>query len=574
MMQRILVNSTSLLGGAWNLHSGALSGLVFRNSTTNDVRKMSGSLAWARFYRAASAASSFDFVGYAAPSWRRYNSDGHHAVQLRSFRTPAGQTRPRKRPRKRTHKMEEKQQSHSQHREEQMKKTRKLRMRNLHKAAKMKRILSQCDYWFSRNNLATDTFLKEELRDYAGHVPLTTIASFPKLEYWGDDPRLIFDTLKSQAAKNRYNIIFNQGVMKAVEQNRRRRRQSRSKTRKDLCSGSPKVADEKTIGILEKLEAANELLRQFGHDVEDEHHVASIRHQSDTLHMDRERDEYEPPTSIVDDESSNLEFALVRPKKVKLHEYFDKNGDMINVVTNECKEGKDRPSNPVNRYEKYFSNREVYVVENAQQLVTFCHALVEKSGSNAAIGFDVEYCRLNEDIRGSLPAMLTLASSDPMMKGIVGLIWLDKFPNHGKDMHIDPECQELMSILSNPSISKIGVGVSRDAKHLASWWGIDSNSAKYFFSGMVDMAQLEDLGEQLQGKSLQEMCQTVLARDLPKIKERGARENRERRVRGKRIATSHWRCDTLTDTMKQYAADDASSAIDIWNKIIANKGSD
>lgn len=61
------------------------------------------------------------------------------------------------------------------------------------------------------------------------------------------------------------------------------------------------------------------------------------------------------------------------------------------------------------------------------------------------------------------------------------------------------------------------------------------------------------------------MCEIVLECNLPKMKEKNAGKNKRRRKQGKRVKTSHWRGD-LTKEMKQYAADDASCAIDIWNK--------
>ena len=72
------------------------------------------------------------------------------------------------------------------------------------------------------------------------------------------------------------------------------------------------------------------------------------------------------------------------------------------------------------------------------------------------------------DIRGNLQAMLQLASPEP--NGVVGLIWLDKFPNHGKDMINDKGYEEFRSLLNDSSISKVGAGASADARNLAMWW--------------------------------------------------------------------------------------------------------
>ena len=76
--------------------------------------------------------------------------------------------------------------------------------------------------------------------------------------------------------------------------------------------------------------------------------------------------------------------------------------------------------------------------------------------------------------------------------------------------------------------------------------------------------------DKLCNKSLQEMVAEVLQRDLPKLKEKDKQMKKEMRKRGKiqaKFKTSHWRSDELTPQMKQYAADDASSALDIWNEV-------
>ena len=47
--------------------------------------------------------------------------------------------------------------------------TKKLkRMKGLHPAAKWKRVLSACDYWFSKGNLVDDAYLIQELRKNDG----------------------------------------------------------------------------------------------------------------------------------------------------------------------------------------------------------------------------------------------------------------------------------------------------------------------------------------------------------------------------------------------------------------------
>ena len=411
-------------------------------------------------------------------------------------------------------------------------------MKKLHKAAKMKRILSACDYWFSRGNLSNDELLRKELQDYAGHVRLSTLASFPKLEHWGDDLGLIYDTLSCEAAKKRYSVVFNREVVERVAWNCRRRE------------------------IVDKLRKNNRLNDDLGYGFEEE-----------VL-----------PSFIVNDGSSDYTHGFLRPKKVKLEDYTSAGNDEYaksfsggeessteQVDHKKLTDQEAQPKTDKASLKKYSSNREISIIKNEKQLTSFCkklNCLIERDGSDA-IGFDVEYCSLEEDIRLTLPAMITLSSSDP--NGIVGLIWLDKFPNHGKDMlGGDPDCSDLLEMLGDSSISKVGVGTTKDAKHLAAWWGInDHEFASIYLSGMVDMEEMMD-NDKLWDKSLQDMCEVVLDRHLPKMKERNARGKRNRRERGKRVKTSHWRRGELTKDMKQYAADDASSAIDTWNKAHLN----
>jgi len=54
------------------------------------------------------------------------------------------------------------------------------RKKSLHPAAKWKRILSACDFWFSRNNLSTDIFLRATLQQHNGYIPISTLLTFPK----------------------------------------------------------------------------------------------------------------------------------------------------------------------------------------------------------------------------------------------------------------------------------------------------------------------------------------------------------------------------------------------------------
>lgn len=192
---------------------------------------------------------------------------------------------------------------------------------------------------------------------------------------------------------------------------------------------------------------------------------------------------------------------------------------------------------------KYKSQRTVQVIQKPGQLLSFCRDLRKSLGrsEHLALGFDVEYCTLEMDIRGTLPAMLQLASAED--DGPCGLIWLDKFPNHGKDVirarHEEKAYAELLSILEDSTISKVGSGISKDARHLADWWGInDPDFVHYYFTGMFDLEdELLDFQEYsiTEGaKSLQDMCASVLQKDLPKLKEKNSQRKKKKRKQGRR----------------------------------------
>jgi len=232
------------------------------------------------------------------------------------------------------------------------------------------------------------------------------------------------------------------------------------------------------------------------------------------------------PQLIEDDGSDSLKYALVQHKKVKermaslqyLEEGngFDEGGvdwynddidvfdreecamvdtsqdysDGLESIEQEWSESKSKKKKKES-LEIYSSGRKVEVIDGTgQKLREFCQRLTQSLDRSKvkAIGFDVEYGNLEIDSGGNLPEMLQLAS--PEESGPVGLIWIDKFNNNGKNMIGDENCQHLFDILGNHEILKVGVGISNDAKHLASWWGItDPEDSCFYFSGMVDIGK-------------------------------------------------------------------------------------
>jgi hypothetical protein len=222
------------------------------------------------------------------------------------------------------------------------------------------------------------------------------------------------------------------------------------------------------------------------------------------------------------------------------------------------------------RHKEYVSQRQVKVIKTPRELQIFCADLVESAKqsfakhdsqeSAYAVACDMEYCSLELDIRGNLPALIQLAGPSPT--GPVGLIWLDKFPNHGRDLLANPDYAPLTALFADPKLLKVGVSLSYDVVNLASWCGVtEKDHRDFFFSGIVDIDEVTD--ENVNGKSLQEMSKLVLGRHLAKIK--GKR--RSERDRKHRVPTAHWRTDSMTALMKTYAVNDVSCAMDVWLKI-------
>jgi hypothetical protein len=217
----------------------------------------------------------------------------------------------------------------------------------------------------------------------------------------------------------------------------------------------------------------------------------------------------------------------------------------------------------------YTTQRQIVLIQNATKLKNFCdnlswsvqkYAKAHADDPNAsAVGLDVEYCSLELDIRRTLPAMLQLAGPGP--EAPVGLIWLDRFPDHGRKLLHDPEYKPLMQLLADSSILKVGVGVSSDVGHLAKWWGVDDGDhVPYFFGGVTDLEVGNDA-------SLADLCQSVLGKKLPKSKQKLTKKQKKRRKEGKSTPTAHWRAKSITKEMKEYAANDASCAVDVWVKL-------
>jgi hypothetical protein len=299
-------------------------------------------------------------------------------------------------------------------------------------------------------------------------------------------------------------------------------------------------------------------------------------------------------------EDVNLEHALVRHKRVTFEYLQELSRPIVDVSDESFDESmydgysnsfveewdhewdggldevddapKQKPAKNIMKQYGIVKSRQVVLIQSPEKLKNFCDMLTASVRKNvaahggdpnfSAIGFDVEYCSLELDIRNTLPAMIQLAG--PGDKAPVGLIWLDKFPNHGRDVIGMEKCKPLLDILANYEILKVGVGASKDVKHLAEWWGInDGKFIDYYFAGIID---LEYEGN-TKDKSLAEMCKSILNKSLPKSKEKLSKNQKKKKKAGRRTPTAHWRRKDITKEMKEYAANDAACGIDVWMKL-------
>ncbi len=198
-----------------------------------------------------------------------------------------------------------------------------------------------------------------------------------------------------------------------------------------------------------------------------------------------------------------------------------------------------------------------------------------------AIGFDVEYATLEEDLR-QLPALLTLCSAEA-----AALVRLDRLAEHGRSALA--HSQPLARLLDEPRVLKVGVGARYDAANLLRWFVSPAAVRGVVDLGALSLAGLadgEDGGEEgseeaaepsewphelshvasyveggaYEPRSLAEWCDCVLQRSLPKRKHKGKKG-------GKSSKRAHWRAPTLTAQMRRYATDDAAAALEVWNAL-------
>ena len=167
-----------------------------------------------------------------------------------------------------------------------------------------------------------------------------------------------------------------------------------------------------------------------------------------------------------------------------------------------------------------------------------------RATSSGVIGFDIECARLDETLI-MWPAMVQLATP-----AVVGLIWLDKLPDHGRDAL--NEDAPLGAFLADASVYKAGVGVQGDAATLEGF------SRRLIVRGLVDLNDDSD-----PPATLADLAALWLGKAMPKKKFFGRKDGKK----------AHWRADVLTRDMKRYAVDDAAAPLAIFIAKLSSKGS-
>ena len=313
---------------------------------------------------------------------------------------------------------------------------------------------------------------------------------------------------------------------------------------------------------------------------------AFVRHRRVTLEfiamIEQEIYQNSLENSDDDEDAENIDvYDSMDPEREFFAPYYDEEPQAVrkrrtsktDTVDDNDQDTKENEVVEVKTYKNYGSSRPVTVITTASELRSFCSKLVQSAQTNLtdhnndpnayAVGMDVEYCSLELDIRNNLPAMIQLCGPTKT-DGPVGLIWIDRFPDHGRDLLTNAHAYEpLLKIFADPKLLKVGVSLSYDTLNIARWCGItEKKDVEYFFSGIVNIDEIQD-NDNVRNKSLQAMAELVLHRNLPKIK--GYRRSLKDRIR--RAPTAHWRNDNITGLMKSYAANDVACSIDVWMRI-------
>lgn len=423
-------------------------------------------------------------------------------------------------------------------------------MKHLHPAAKYKRVLSQCDYWFSVTNLISDTFLLAELALHGGWCRVSTLASFPRFKHWGtaDVVAQAFEVPGAERYETRDGKVRPAKLFDGYEPS-------------ELASSEDWADRASTDNLLELHEwfGATELsgLKNMSGGATEVDPMNIDNHDSEegiANHARTRPSSWDGSPNYAKSDRS----LLVKSIQNQLCQCLENcslpmpnpfaYADIIKVVR--AREPR-RAADPIHedvaveRLPRFQHKAEIIVARTPQD-VEKAVAAIRGVGE---LGFDVEYATLDTDLR-MLPAMLQLATDSR-----VALIWLDKLPQRG--VHELRRDRPLGALLADASVAKVGNGARADATNLEAFAANNS----------LSLRNVIDIGLHNSG-SLSELVRNWLFKNLEKhkVKPRNGKNNRKFASK-----SAHWRAPKLTDTMRQYAANDALASLLVWKAMTQHK---
>jgi ribonuclease D len=181
-------------------------------------------------------------------------------------------------------------------------------------------------------------------------------------------------------------------------------------------------------------------------------------------------------------------------------------------------------SDPIHAYPSYsLADRKVHIIQNTEELIK----AVESLKSEKLLGFDSEQkptFKRNQTPHGI--ATIQIASLNECY-----VFQVKKIDN------LTP----LIALLENEDISKVGINLAGDNHALYSEFGIRLKATIEIDSVLSKLTSRESIGAKKAAK-------IFLKKDLQK---------------SKKMSTSNWENDTLSDSQIKYAAEDAAVALDI-----------
>ena len=186
--------------------------------------------------------------------------------------------------------------------------------------------------------------------------------------------------------------------------------------------------------------------------------------------------------------------------------------------------GDSSKSDPIHAYPSYsLADRKVHIIQNTEELIK----AVESLKSEKLLGFDSEQkptFKRNQAPHGI--ATIQIASLKECY--IFQVKQIDNLT-------------ALIELLENEDIAKVGINLAGDNHALHSEFGIRMKATIEIDSVLSKLTSKESIGAKKAGK-------IFLKKDLQK---------------SKKMSTSNWENDTLSDSQIKYAAEDAAVALDI-----------